>query len=152
MRRRGFITVLGCVFSWPLAAYAQPTGKVPRIGLLWPGPSGPDPVIDAFSHGLRENGYIEGQNITVERVDADFRPERFAPLAAELVHRNVDVIVVWSTSPARAVKEATTTIPIVVNAMADPVRDGLVESLARPGGNITGNTFLGLCLTTLPAT
>jgi len=117
--------------------------KAPRVGLLWPGPSGPDPVIEAFSHGLREHGYTEGQNIIVERIDADFQPGRFPSLAAELVRRKVDVIVVWSTSPANAVKEATATIPIVVNAMADPVRDGLVESLARPGGNITGNTFLG---------
>jgi ABC-type uncharacterized transport system substrate-binding protein len=143
MKRREFIALLGGVIGWPLAAYAQQTAKATRAGLLWPGTSGPDPVIDAFSHGLHELGYTEGQNIVVERVDADFKPERFAQLAAELVRRKVDVIVVWSTSPARAVKEATTTIPIVVNAMADPVRDGLVASLARPGGNLTGNTFIG---------
>ena len=87
-----------------LAAYAQQTEKAFRVGLLWPGPSGPDPVIDAFKDGLREHGYTEGQNIVVERVDADFKPERFAQLAAELVRHKVDVIVVWSTSPARAVK------------------------------------------------
>jgi len=143
MKRREFIALLSGVIARPLAASAQQTPKSPRVGLLWPGSSGPDPVIDAFSTGLREHGYAEGQNIVVERVDADFKPERFAQLAAELVRHKVDVIVVWSTSPARAVKEATTTIPIVVNAMADPVRDGLVASLGRPGGNLTGNTFIG---------
>jgi putative ABC transport system substrate-binding protein len=143
MRRRNFIALFGGAIAWPLAARAQQTGKVSHIGLLINGPPGPDPMTDAFYQGLREHGYIEGQNIVVERVDAEFKPERFAQLAAELVRRKVDVIVVFSTSPARAVKEATNTIPIVVIAMADPVLDGLVASLARPGGNLTGNTFIG---------
>jgi ABC-type uncharacterized transport system substrate-binding protein len=142
MRRRELILVLGGAIARPLAAGAQQTGKVPHIGLLFPGPSGSSPNIDALYQGLREHGYVEGQNIVVERVDADFKPEQFPQLAAELVRRKVDVIVVFSTSPARAVKEATSTIPIVVIAMADPVRDGLIASLARPGGNLTGNTLL----------
>jgi len=143
MRRRGFVALLGGAIAWPLATGAQQTGKVPHIGLLFPGRSGPDPVIGAFHQGLREYGYTEGQNIVVERVDAHFKPELFRQLAAELVRRQVDIIVLFSTSPARAVQEATSTLPIVVQAMADPVLDGLVASLGRPGGNITGNTFIG---------
>jgi putative ABC transport system substrate-binding protein len=143
VKRRELIALLGGLIAWPLGADAQQPARVPRVGLLWPGSSGPDRVIEAFGRGLREHGYVEGQNIVVERVDAGFKPERFAQLATELVQRKVDVIVVWSSSPALAVKEATTTIPIVVNAIADPVRDGLVSSLGRPGGNLTGNTFIG---------
>jgi putative tryptophan/tyrosine transport system substrate-binding protein len=142
--RRETITFLGgAAVAWSLRARAQQTGKVPRIGLLWPGSSGPDPVLDAFYRGLREYGYTEGRDAVFERVDADFKLERFSQLAAELVRRKVDVIFVFSTSPARAVKEATGTIPIVVTAMADPVGDELIDSLARPGGNLTGNTFIG---------
>ena len=144
MRRRAFIAVLGgTAIARPLAGYAQQSQKVPHVGLLWPGPAGPFPVLDAFYQGLREQGYIDGQNVAVERVDAGWKPERFSQLAAELVQRKVDVILVVSTAPARAVKEATSTIPIVVATMVDPVDDGLVASLARPGGNLTGNTFLG---------
>jgi putative ABC transport system substrate-binding protein len=99
--------------------------------------------IDAFYEGLHDLGYSEGQNIVIERVYGNWKPDGYPQLAAELVRRKVDVIVVVSTSPARAAKEATSTIPIVVAGMADPVADGLVASLARPGGNLTGNTFLG---------
>jgi putative ABC transport system substrate-binding protein len=143
MRRRNFIALLAGATAWPLAADAQQTAKVPHVGLLNPGPPGPASFVDAFYQGLHELGYTERQNIIVERVDADFKPERFPQLASELVRRKVDAIVVFSTSPARAVKEATSTIPIVVAAMADPARDGLVASLVRPGGNLTGNTFVG---------
>jgi putative ABC transport system substrate-binding protein len=144
MRRRDFTAVLGAAaVAWSLAAGAQQTGKGPRIGLLAPGLPRRYPEFDAFYQGLRELGYTEGQNIAIERVFAEWKPDRFPQLAAELVRREVDVIVVASTSPARAAKEATGTIPIVVAGMADPVGDELVVSLARPGGNITGNTFLG---------
>jgi putative ABC transport system substrate-binding protein len=144
MRRRDFTALLGAAAAaWPFAAGAQQTGKTPRIGMLLPGPPAPYPDLDAFYHGLRELGYTEGQNIAIERVYAEWKSDRFPGLAAELVRREVDIIVVASTSPARAAQEATSTIPIVVAAMADPVADGLVPSLARPGGNITGNTFLG---------
>ena len=111
--------------------------------MLLPGPPASYPELDAFYQVLRELGYAEGQNIAIERVYAEWKSDRFAELAAELIRRKVDIIVVASTSPARAAHEATSTIPIVVAGMADPIGDGLVASLARPGGNITGNTFLG---------
>jgi putative ABC transport system substrate-binding protein len=96
-----------------------------------------------FYDGLRELGYTEGLNIAIERRYGDSTTDRFQPMAADLVRLKVDVIVVISTSPARAAKQATSTIPIVVAGMADPVGDELVVSLSRPGGNITGTTFLG---------
>jgi putative ABC transport system substrate-binding protein len=146
MRRREFITLLGGAVTWPLAARAQQMGKVPHLGILNPGTTDP-PATVGFYKGLRELGYTEGQNIAIERRYADWKFDQFGKLAAELVQINVDVIVVMSTSPARAAKEATSTIPIVVASMADPVGDELVASLARPGGNITGTTFLGPELT-----
>jgi putative ABC transport system substrate-binding protein len=96
-----------------------------------------------FYEGLRELGYTEGVNIAIERRYGDWNTDRFQQLAADLVRLKVDVIVVISTSPARATKQATSIIPIVVGGMADPVGDELVASLARPGGNLTGTTFLG---------
>jgi putative ABC transport system substrate-binding protein len=98
---------------------------------------------EAFLQGLRDLGYVEGQNITIEYRMADGNIERLPELAAELVHLNVDLIVAVATPAGRAAQQATKTIPIVVNAMGDPVQDGLVASLARPGGNITGTSFLG---------
>ena len=100
-------------------------------------------VLDAFRQGLRERGYVEGQNIVIEYRAADGKIERFPGLATELIRLKVDLIVAGNTPAARAVQQATTTIPLVVAAMGDPVGDGLVASLARPGGNITGSTFLG---------
>jgi putative ABC transport system substrate-binding protein len=146
MRRREFITLLGGAVTWPLAARAQQMGKVPHLGILNPGTTDP-PATVGFYKGLRELGYTEGQNIAIERRYADWKFDQFGKLAAELVQINVDVIVVMSTSPARAAKEASSVIPIVVASMADPVGDELVASLARPGGNITGTTFLGPVLT-----
>ena len=99
--------------------------------------------VDAFRQALREQGYVEGQNIVVEYRGADGRIERLPDLAAELVRLKPDVIVAVATPAARAVRQATSTIPIVATAMGDPVSDGLVASLARPGGNLTGTTFLG---------
>ena len=146
MRRREFITLIGGMAAWPFAARAQQIGKVPRLGILNPGTTD-SPGAIGFYNGLSELGYSEGQNIAIERRYADWKSEQFSKLAAELVKINVDVIVVMSTSPARAAKEATSTIPIVVASMADPVGDELVANLARPGGNITGTTFLGPELT-----
>ena len=103
-------------------------------------------VLDAFRQGLRERGYVEGQNIVIEYQTADGRIERFPGLATELVRLKVDLIIAANTPAARAVQQATTTIPIVAPIMGDPVGDGLVASLARPGGNITGLSFLGLGL------
>ena len=135
----------GAPAAWPLAARAQ-TAKVARIGYLITGAlESPETRMnrDAFRLGLTELGYIEGRNIVIEYRAADGKIERLPGLATELVGLKVDLIVALATPAGRAAQQATTTIPIVVTAMGDPVRDGLVASLARPGGNITGTTFLG---------
>jgi putative tryptophan/tyrosine transport system substrate-binding protein len=142
MRRRDFITLAGAAAAWPLAANAQQTRKLPLIGVLNPG-SNDVPGAIGFYEGLRELGYIEGLNIAIERRYGDWKTDRFQQTTADLVRLQVDVIVVMSTSPARAAKQATSMIPIVVGGMADPVGDELVVSLARPGGNITGTSFIG---------
>jgi putative ABC transport system substrate-binding protein len=145
--RRTFIGALtGGLLAAPLVAEAQQAGKVWRIGWLLTGSlESPETQLlrDAFREGLRERGYIEGQNIVIEYRPADGRIERFPRLASELVRLKLDLIVAANTPAARAAQQATTTIPIVVPVMGDPVGDGLVASLARPGGNITGLTFLG---------
>jgi putative ABC transport system substrate-binding protein len=148
MGRREFITLLcGAAASWPLAARAQQTAaKMARIGVLVTGAlnsAEQQAILDAFRQGLRERGYVEGQNVVIEYRGADAKIERFPELATDLIRLNLDLIVAGNTPAARAAKEATTTIPIVVPVMGDPVGDGLVASLARPGGNITGMTFLG---------
>jgi putative tryptophan/tyrosine transport system substrate-binding protein len=148
VRRRAFISLLGgAAIAWPLAARAQQATKVPRIGTLSPGRSElSDPtlnMLNAFLQGLHELGYTEGQNVAIERQYADGSSDRLRELAAELVRRKPDMIVAFSTTAARPAKQATDTIPIVAVGMADPVADELVASLARPGGNVTGTTFLG---------
>jgi putative tryptophan/tyrosine transport system substrate-binding protein len=145
--RRQFIALLGAAAAaWPRAARAQQGAKVARIGYLvafsLESPEG-RPMVDAFWQGLRERGYVEGQNIVIEYRSADSRIERFPQLANELASLNLDLILANNTPAARAVQRTTSTIPIVVPVMGDPVADGLVASLARPGGNITGLTFLG---------
>ena len=137
---------VGLIPLWPLAVRAQQPKNIPRIGLLTTGSIElPETrvALRAFHQGLREHGYIDGQNILVEVRAADSKVERFPALASELVRLNVDLIVASNSLAGRAVKQATTTIPIVVPVMGDPIGDGLVASLARPGGNITGLTFLG---------
>jgi putative tryptophan/tyrosine transport system substrate-binding protein len=148
LKRRDFITLLGgAAITSPLAAHAQQTPRTRRIGILSPGHAEvSDPIfqnVNAFLRRLEELGYTEGQNLVVYRQYAEANPARLSELAAELVGHNAEVIVAFSTTAARPVKEATDTIPIVVVAMADPVADGLVASLARPGANVTGTTFLG---------
>ena len=146
MRRRAFIAGVGAATVWPFAVAAQQTPKVSRIGWLGtPHFDSPAGRInrEAFLQGLRDLGYIEGQNIIIEYRMADGRIERLPELAAELVRLNVDLIVAGATPAGRAAQQATKAIPIIVNAMGDPVRDELVASLPRPGGNITGTTFLG---------
>ena len=146
MRRREFIALLGFAANWPFTARAQGT-KIPRIGILSPSrsqESSPNRVtLRAFVAGLRELGYVEGQNIIIEREYSEANADQLRELAAELVKRKADVIVTLSTTAARPAKQATSATPIVAIAMADPVDDGLVASLARPGGNVTGTTFLG---------
>jgi len=127
----------------PLAGAAQQPAKVPRIGYLSPlSPSSDSTRIEAFRQGLRDFGYVEGQNIAIEYRYAEGKFNRLPDLAAELVRFKVDVIVVASTPGILAAKNATSTIPIVMALSADPVPTGLVSSLARPGGNITGLSLL----------
>jgi ABC-type uncharacterized transport system substrate-binding protein len=147
MRRREFIAGLGGAAAWSLAANAQQGTVIPRVGVLAPGRSeGPDAsrvTLNSLVVGLRELGYTEGQNIAIEHHFGESNLDRLREVAAELVKSKVDVIVALSTTAARPAKQATSLIPIVAIAMADPVEDDLVASLARPGGNVTGTTFLG---------
>jgi putative ABC transport system substrate-binding protein len=138
MRRREFMTLLGgAAAGCPLAAHGQQGTNVPTIGFLGPDVAGWRPWIDAFVTRLRELGWIEGRTVTIEYRWTEGRPERVAEIAAEFVQRKVDVIV--SNGPSIAIlKRATATIPIVFAVAKDPVGGGLVKSLARPGGNVTG--------------
>jgi putative ABC transport system substrate-binding protein len=129
-------------FAMPLASEAQQAGKAPRVGFLFYGSAGPSPEVEAFRQGLRELGYVEGQNISIEYRFARGRIERLPELAAELVRLRPDVIVTPGTPGSMAAKQATSTIPIVFAGVADAVGAGLVANFARPGGNITGLTSI----------
>ena len=139
MRRREFIALVGGAAVWPVAAGAQQPGKVPTIGFL-----GGDTAAAmaqwtaAFVARLRELGWVEGRTVAIEYRWAEGSSDRLADIAAEFVRRKVDVIVTHSAEPVLAAKQATSVIPIVFGAAADPVGSGLVASLARPGGNVTG--------------
>ncbi len=140
-RARGMLVTLalGLLAAAPTAADAQQPAKVPRIGFLQASSSSVTRhFADAFRQGLRELAYVEGQNFVIEERWAEGRAERLPDLAADLVRLKVDVIVTGSTPGARAAKQATTKIPIIAVVVGDPVRTGLVASLARPGGNLTG--------------
>jgi putative ABC transport system substrate-binding protein len=139
--RRAFITLLSGAAAWPLAARAQQSAKIHKIGYL--SPSLPSPVIRRpLFDTLRELGWIEGKNITLEYRHAEDRLERLPELAAELVRLNVDIIVAVGTLGPLAAKAATSTIPIVMTAAGGPLGSGLVASLAHPGGNVTGMSLM----------
>jgi putative ABC transport system substrate-binding protein len=143
MRRRAFITsFFAAAAARGLPARAQQARKIHTIGLLSPAVPIFSGVVSAFSNGLQELGWIEGQNIAIERRYAENRLERLPGLAAELVRLNVEVIVAVGTLGPLAAKRATTTIPIVMTAAGDPLSSGLVASLAHPGGNVTGMSLM----------
>ena len=144
MRRREFITLLGGAAVWPLAARAQQMGKVPRIGYLGSSSPSLEPhFVEAFRQKLRELGHIEGENIAIEYRWAEGQDRRLPELATELVRLQPNVIVTAGTPGALAAMQATKTIPIVMASSGDPVGAGLVASLARPGGHVTGFTIVG---------
>ncbi len=147
-RRTFLATVTGATLAAPLAAGAQQAGKVYRVGLIvvatpvseLAGPEPLNPAARAFVQSLRALGYVEGQNLILERRSAEGRFERFGDIVAELVRLKADVIVTNSDPMTRAAKAVTTTVPIVMATSTDPVGEGIVQSLVRPGGNITGLT------------
>ena len=132
------VIVVLAILVAPLAAEAQQQGKVPRIGILTPASEASTPLWEAFRQGLRELGYVEGKNIVLEYRFAAGQNERLPALAAELVRLKVDLLVTDGTLAARVAKDATGTMPIVMASSAAPIEAGVVASLARPGGNVTG--------------
>jgi len=134
--RREFIAGLGSTAAWPTRAQQQP--KIRHVGII-----DDTPQWNPFRSRLRELGYLEGENIAFDYASGEGKPERLVEAAAQLVRRRVDVIACYGTAASYAAKQATTTIPIVMISIGDPVRAGLVSSYAHPGGNITGNTILG---------
>jgi putative ABC transport system substrate-binding protein len=140
MRRREFVSLIGGAATWPLTARAQQP-VTPTIGFLDNALILPQ-YAAGFSQGLKETGYIEGQNVVIERHSVEGQYDRLPALAADLVRRQVAVIVSTALAAALAAKAATTTIPIVFTTATDPVKDGLVASLSRPGGNLTGVSLL----------
>src|SRR5713101_188503 len=151
MRLIGLAVVLGLSLLAPLAAEAQQAGKIARIGYLSSDLAASPDLREAFRQGLRDLGYVEGRNVVIEYRNAEGKPERLPALAAELVALKVDVILAGGTPQALAAKQATRTLPIVFAGVSDPVTSGLVTSLARPGGNVTGLSnvtpeLVGKCL------
>ncbi|HEX2354064.1 MAG TPA: ABC transporter substrate-binding protein [Xanthobacteraceae bacterium] len=143
MRRRELLSLLGgAAAAWPLAARAQQAARLPRLGVLLLSTPQADPQMETARRALRDLGYVEGQNLAIEYRYAEGRPERLPDLAADLVRMKPDVLFVLGGDVAPAAVKATQTIPIVFTSSADPVRQGFVASLARPGGNATGITLL----------
>jgi putative ABC transport system substrate-binding protein len=138
LKRREFITLLGGAAAWPLAARAQQAEEAPRIGII-----DDAPIWDHLRQGLRDLGYVEGRNIAIEYRSAGGNFDRLRRAAVELAAVPVNVIVAFGSTATRAARQATSTIPIVMIGIGDPVRAGFVKNLARPDGNITGTTNLG---------
>jgi putative ABC transport system substrate-binding protein len=149
LRRRKFITLLGgMAAAWPLSARAQqPASSVRQVraGVIAPSPPTPA-MLNAFRDGMRERGYVEGQNLSVAVRWPQGSFDQDPSVVAALINSNVDVIVAWSTPAVIAVRRATSTVPIVMIAVGDPVGSGFIASLARPGGNITGLTNISIDL------
>jgi putative ABC transport system substrate-binding protein len=143
MRRRRLLMIAGAaLLARPLAARAQRSAKIARIGFLWDSPSVFPDALDAFRQGLRDLGYVDGRNIAIEYRWAEGKPEKIQEFAEELVRLKVDVIIAPSSIYTRAAKRATSAIPIIFLSHADPIGTGHVASLARPGGNATGFTIV----------
>jgi ABC-type uncharacterized transport system substrate-binding protein len=146
MNRREFIAFVGGAVAWPLMTRAQQTGKVYRVGIIitlspvseMAGPNPINPLVRAFVHGLHDLGYVEGQNLVLERRSAEGRYERLGEIGTEMVRRGIDVVLATSTLVAKEMQRVTNVVPIVMAGATDPVTERLVTSLARPGGNITG--------------
>jgi putative ABC transport system substrate-binding protein len=146
--RRAFLcTLAGGLLAAPLAAQTQQTGHVPRIGFLRSGRP-PRPFVEGFEQGLRELGYVDGQNIIIEYRYGDGSTSQLAQLGGELLRLKVDVIVASATAAALAAKQLTRTVPVVIAGATDPVDSGIVNSLSRPGGNITGTSLMSVDLLT----
>ena len=139
MGRIGLVILATSLALAPVAAVAQPSTTIPRIGLLAPDAT----PWESLRKGLRDLGYVEGKSIALVERNSEGRNERLTDLASELVRLNANIIMTWGTPATLAAKQATTTIPIVIAGVGDPVRSGLVSSLAHPGGNVTGLTVLG---------
>jgi len=148
MRRRDLIAMLGgATVIWPVAAAAQ--AKTPQLGWLMPGTSKSEaPQLEEFRRGLAELGYVEGRTVAINYVYANGQLDRLPGIAAGLVGRKIDIILTYSTPGCLAAKQATTTLPIVCAASSDPLTTGIVASLARPGGNITGISLMASDLST----
>jgi ABC-type uncharacterized transport system substrate-binding protein len=145
VKRRKFITLLGCAIAWPLVARAQHSDRVRWVGVLMPIAENDREArarLSVLKQSLEKMGWIEGRNVAFETRYADAKPERLPALAAELVRSNVDVIVTQAAQPIEAARAATSTIPIVMATVGDALGSGYVASLARPGGNITGLTLV----------
>ena len=144
MRRREFITlVCGATVAWPLAAQAQQPRNIPRLCFLTFDPGTLQSTrFEAFFETLRDLGYVDGQTISIDYLSADGRGERFPALAAECLRLKADIIAASTTPATQAAKKVTRTIPIVMIALGDPVGTGLVDSLAQPGGNVTGMSMM----------
>jgi putative tryptophan/tyrosine transport system substrate-binding protein len=149
MRRRDFIKAIASSTAWPLHAQAQSPAQIPTVGVLWHAASAQEeqPYFDALIQGFKELGYVEGRNIRFEHRFPNEIPERFRQMAAELVALNVAAIVTVGNTTAQYAKQATNSIPVVFVFVNDPVAAKLVDTLARPGGNVTGYSVVGIDLT-----